>query len=230
MKFDLKLLGKNSIYIEAQSKKCVTEVLSALSRKSPDTLYHSIDFANRIVHLKNIFKLSAEQVSHLYTAALVHDAGKVSIEQELLSRKGMSRMDVLKFIGLPHIEKTQGVLSQYLKKGQLSKEVYLLALHHHEKLDGSGYPNGLKKAEDKKTYHSKQEMVKENELTIYDALFSAVDVLSALSMKRAYRDRILTPAERCEIMYNKVSNKEQDLEVVDKVISTFIQKDMHNEK
>ena len=106
----------------------------------------------------------------------------------------------------------------------------MLALHHHEKLNGSGYPNGLKKAEDKKTYHSKQEMVKENELTIYDALFSAVDVLSALSMKRAYRDRILTPAERCEIMYNKVSNKEQDLEVVDKVISTFIQKDMHNEK
>ena len=100
MKFDLKLLGKNSIYIEAQSKKCVTEVLSALSRKSPDTLYHSIDFANRIVRLKNIFKLSAEQVSHLYTAALVHDAGKVSIEQELLSRKGMSRMDVLNFISI----------------------------------------------------------------------------------------------------------------------------------
>lgn len=92
----------------------------------------SIDFRSEI---------PKDSYSDLYYGALLHDIGKVSTPVEILEKPGKltsEEFEVMK----KHVTETRKILDGYV-----NPKAYRIAVRHHEKLDGSGYPLGLK-AED----------------------------------------------------------------------------------
>src|SRR5437867_9881561 len=82
--------------------------------------------------------LSERELRQLYLAAFFHDAGKVSLPPEILRKNGPLAPEEFKII---ESHPTQGA-KLCLMFGLLEEISSLVALHH-EKLDGTGYPNGL---------------------------------------------------------------------------------------
>jgi HD-GYP domain-containing protein (c-di-GMP phosphodiesterase class II) len=103
-------------------------------------------------------------------ASLLHDYGKVGVKDSILKKPGRltpeERLEVMK-----HVEKSQKILERIHFEG-IYAEVPEIAGAHHEKLDGSGYPKGLKG----------------DEIPYGARIIAVADVFEAITSKRHYRD------------------------------------------
>jgi HD-GYP domain-containing protein (c-di-GMP phosphodiesterase class II) len=79
------------------------------------------------------------QLDHVVMAALLHDIGKVGVPDHVLLKRG--RLTTEEF---GHIKKHPELGWMALKNIEDFKPIGLIALHHHERMDGSGYPGNLK--------------------------------------------------------------------------------------
>lgn len=120
-------------------------------------------------------KLSREYIDILYKSAPLHDIGKVGIPDRILLKPGRfesGEFDIMKshpLLGkkaIEHAEKQLGISADFLN---IAKEI---AYCHHEKWDGSGYPEGLKG----------------EEIPLSARLMAIADVYDALICKRIYKD------------------------------------------
>ncbi len=105
----------------------------------------------------------------IYHAAPMHDIGKIAIPQDILHKPGKltaEEFDVMK----THTTKAHDILR--MSKRKYIQAADIIACQHHEKWDGSGYPNGLAG----KNIH------------IYARIVSLADVFDALTHKRKYKD------------------------------------------
>ena len=103
-------------------------------------------------------------------AALLHDYGKIGIPDTVLKKDGPLTAEERKEIET-HSIKSYNILEQVPFEG-INKEIPLIALHHHEKWDGSGYPEGLK----------------EQEIPFGARIVAVADFFEAITAKRHYRD------------------------------------------
>jgi len=86
--------------------------------------------------------LSPEDLERLQAAALLHDYGKIAVRDRFLQKPG--KLDDAEFAYMKaHAEKTAEFLG-YLQFPLDMKDVPLIAAQHHERMDGKGYPKGLK--------------------------------------------------------------------------------------
>ena len=119
----------------------------------------------------------------LASGGLLHDAGKISIPHENLNKPG--RLDEAEFtIMKSHVTETVKFLHV---SPEIPKAVITIAEQHHEKLNGGGYPKGLK---------GKQL----NELA---RMASIVDIFSALTDRRVYKPP-MAPEEAFGLMSNQM--------------------------
>jgi putative two-component system response regulator len=134
-------------------------------------------------YLARLYGLDEEECELILYAAPLHDIGKVGIPDSILLKPGRFEPDEFEImkqhaaLGAKMLENAE----QYpvLKAG------HIIALEHHEKYDGSGYPNG-KKGKD---------------IHLYARIVAIADVFDALSSKRVYKDAM--PLEKAiEIMKN----------------------------
>ncbi len=113
--------------------------------------------------------LDAKKQDLLFKAAPLHDIGKIGIPDHILTKKGKLEVDEYKTmrmhpgIGYKILKTTK---SEYLQAGSI------VSLYHHEKYDGSGYPNALKG----------------KDIHIYGRIIAVCDVFDALSSVRPYKD------------------------------------------
>ncbi|MEG1756957.1 MAG: HD domain-containing protein [Oscillospiraceae bacterium] len=132
---------------------------------SEQTVTHTIITMAISVELAKRLKLSQMEISELYIGALLHDIGKIAIPARILeSKDALSRSDMV-------IMQTHAGISDEIIRGCVSDRVCDIAVRHHEKLDGSGYPRGLKA----------------RDLTVLQRIVAVADVLSALSTDRSYK-------------------------------------------
>jgi HD-GYP domain-containing protein (c-di-GMP phosphodiesterase class II) len=103
-------------------------------------------------------------------ASLLHDYGKIGVDDAILKKPGRLTPEEYDHIKT-HAPKTKSILQQVNFEG-IYTEVPEIAGSHHEKLDGTGYPNGL--AGDQIHFGSK--------------IIAVADVFEALTSKRHYRD------------------------------------------
>jgi len=82
--------------------------------------------------------LSAEQAQEVYTAALVHDIGKIVIEQEVLNKAGALTQAEWRKV---HAHPRHGAV--LVRLAGAARNVADMVYHHHERPDGRGYPDGL---------------------------------------------------------------------------------------
>lgn len=107
--------------------------------------------------------LKKEKAIRIITGALIHDVGKICIDNSLLNKKGV--LSELEFAEIKrHPEYGVGIIKCY----ELPIDVYNIVRNHHEKTDGSGYPDHIKS------------------LTLGVKIVSAVDAYDALTAQRPY--------------------------------------------
>ncbi|BBO19209.1 phosphohydrolase [Candidatus Brocadia pituitae] len=163
----------NSMLIEARERqfKSIMLVLAA-SIDARDTLTagHSEKVTEYALGICNELGISKDYCEVIRVAALLHDYGKIGIEDAILKKKGKLNPDERTEIET-HAEKTKKILEQIHFEG-IYKEVPNIAGSHHERIDGSGYPKGLK-GED---------------IPIGARIIGVADFFEAITAKRHYRD------------------------------------------
>jgi putative nucleotidyltransferase with HDIG domain len=114
-------------------------ILTLLKHKDPNTYHHS----NRVTHwtmmIAQKLNMSQTEVSQLSQAASWHDIGKIEIDTELLNREG--RLSDEEFAD---IKRHPELGYQMVKDLTFFKKFLGVIRHHHERMDGKGYPLGLK--------------------------------------------------------------------------------------
>lgn len=113
--------------------------------------------------------ISEEEANTIYDAAPMHDAGKLAIAEHILHKKGPLTEEEFE------IMKTHTTAAhEYLKipSRKIMKAADVIAYQHHEKWNGTGYPQGLKG----------------EEIHIYARIVALADVFDALTHKRVYKD------------------------------------------
>ena len=161
-------------------------VLFALARsiegKDPYTEGHCERLAGLSARLGEFIGLEAAQIKALRRAGVVHDIGKVAVPDHILLKRGKLTAKERKIVQR-HPLVGEGICAP-LKSFQL---VVPIIRHHHEKLDGSGYPDGLRG----------------NAIPIAARVLQVVDVYDALTTARPYK-KAFPPDEALEIMEEEV--------------------------
>jgi HD-GYP domain-containing protein (c-di-GMP phosphodiesterase class II) len=116
----------------------VRALTSAIDAKDKYTAGHSERVARMAVRLGEAMGLSASQRSDLYLMGLLHDVGKIGIDDDVLKKPDRLTRDEYRQIQ-KHVEIGVQILNDLKKLHHVLPGV----LHHHESYDGSGYPSGL---------------------------------------------------------------------------------------
>ncbi len=137
---------KQLLQKEAENKKLINEMTSAFAKcvdsKDAYTNGHSFRVASYAAMLAKRLGKSREEIDTIYRIALLHDIGKISIPDRILNKPGRLNDEEYK------IMKSHSIRGyEILKDITIAPELALGAACHHEKIDGSGYPAGLKGSE-----------------------------------------------------------------------------------
>lgn len=121
--------------------------------------------------------LSQDEIDLIGVAAITHDVGKISIPDAILHKKGKltaEEYDLMK----THTTKGAELLSKIpqMREHTAYRYAYDIALHHHERWDGRGYPHGLVG----------------DQTPIWTQIVALADVYDALVSKRCYKDAFST--------------------------------------
>lgn len=133
---------KNAQLYEEQEKMAYGSIksLSAiLDAKSPNTYTHSDQFVNLVLAISEEMKLAREDIINLHYAALLPDTGKFSIPEEILRKPGLLSKKEYNIIKRQHLEGLK-----IIEPLKFLASAMPIIRHHHEKYDGTGYPDGLK--------------------------------------------------------------------------------------
>lgn len=116
----------------------VRAMTSAIDAKDPYTRGHSDRVARVAVRLAQELGCDAETLHTIYFSGLLHDIGKIGINDEVLRKPGKLSDDEFQHIKM-HVEIGYRILVDLRKMSHMLPVV----LHHHESWDGTGYPHGL---------------------------------------------------------------------------------------
>lgn len=173
-------------------------LLTALSDKDIYTFVHSKYVAFLSVQFGAYLKLPEEDLESLFMAGWLHDIGKTLIPNEILRKRGKLSNDEYSIIK-SHVKNSLRILSDF----SLSNKTIEGVKHHHERVDGRGYPYGLKG----------EEISKEAKI------MQIIDSFSAMTIKRVYRELMSIEEALKEIERNK--NTQFDSEIADEFINMF---------
>ncbi len=150
-----------------QSFWCVVNILSSLTeRKDPYMAEHSARVAEISVKIGKRLGLSSFALEGLYIAGILHDIGKMLLPAEILSRPGKLTSQEIALLQTHPSE-----AFHILKDVQFPWPVAEFIYQHHEYLDGSGYPHG----------------VKGEQIATEARILGVADVLEAIASHRPYR-------------------------------------------
>ena len=172
-------------------------VVYSIDFRSDHTVTHTVNTISLALNIARYFGLQGEMLEKIYLGALLHDVGKIAIPTEILEYPGRltsEQMDVMR---------THVVETKLLIEGIVPEDICQIAIRHHEKLDGSGYPMGLKAAA----------------LTQPQRIVAVADIVSALSSRRSYKDPF--PKEKTLTILNQMSQSQLDPEICRYVIEHY---------
>jgi HD-GYP domain-containing protein (c-di-GMP phosphodiesterase class II) len=166
---------ENALLYEEQKKTLdsfVETLASTIDARDPLTAGHSSRIALYSDEVAQILSLSNKRREILRYAALLHDFGKIAVREAVLYKNGSLTIDEYCKIQ-EHPAYTKSILEK-INFSRDFKEVPQIAAAHHEKMDGTGYPEGLAG----------------DQIPLESRILGVVDVFDALTSKRHYRDRM----------------------------------------
>lgn len=132
---------KATAHLLAREEEIIWRLARAIEYRDGDTGEHVSRVAQICQLIGEGLGLSAEQCRMIYLAAPLHDVGKIAIADAILSKPGKLSPDELGRMR-EHVTIGANILSN--GDSELIQTAELIALRHHEKWDGTGYPDGLK--------------------------------------------------------------------------------------
>lgn len=179
----------------------VDALSTTLEMRDPYTAGHQKRVALIACKIAEEMGLPDNQIEGIKVMGLLHDIGKIVVPAEILSKPG--KINEYEF----HIIKAHSQVGYDILKGiELPWPVAMATIQHHERLDGSGYPQGLKG----------------DEIILEARILAVADVLEAMASHRPYR-----PALGLDKALNELAQKKgtfYDAEVVDACLRLFVEK------
>ncbi|MDD2790283.1 MAG: response regulator [Sulfurimonas sp.] len=158
----------------ANAKETEYEISLRLGRASEyrdlETGMHIKRMSRYSAMLGKLWGMSEEEEELLLYSSPLHDIGKIGIPDAILLKPG--KLDESEFKLMKEHTTIGGLMLEDGERYPIIKSGQIIALQHHEKYDGSGYPKGLKA----------------EEIDIRARIVSIADVFDALSSKRVYKD------------------------------------------
>jgi HD-GYP domain-containing protein (c-di-GMP phosphodiesterase class II) len=177
----------------------INVLVSTLSLRDPYTVAHQKSVAEISVAIAQKMNLSKHEIADIKMAARIHDIGKINVPTEILTK--IEKISDLEYALIKtHSQIGFDILSNAV---DLDWSVAKMVLQHHEKMDGSGYPNGITG----------------DKLDIGSRIICVADVLEAMAFDRPYRPALGIDEALIEISKN--SGKLYDAEVVDMCLELF---------
>jgi PAS domain S-box-containing protein len=177
-------------------------LVSAIEMRDPYTAGHQRRVADLARAIATEMGLSREQIEGIHIAAVIHDIGKIAVPAEILSKPG-PLTDLQYGLIQAHSQVGHDILNGTI---EFPWPVAQIVLQHHERMDGSGYPQGL----------SGEEILPEARI------LAVADVVEAMSSHRPYR-----PARGIDEALDEISQNRgtlYDPEAVDACLKLFNEK------
>ena len=172
-------LANRASWLAEEVRKATSEIVSRereviyrLSRaaeyRDPETGAHILRMAHYSRHIAANLGLNPAEQELLLDAAPMHDVGKMGTPDHILLKPGRLDEDEMKIMRM-HAEIGAKILEG--SASQLLQTAAMIAITHHEKFDGSGYPKGLKG----------------DEIPLFGRIVAVADVFDALTSERPYK-------------------------------------------
>jgi putative two-component system response regulator len=173
---------KDSVDQLEEAETVLFSLALGIEAKDPYTEGHCQRLSNYAVGLGKRLSLTEEQLTALRRAGIVHDIGKLGVPEHILQKPGpLTDEERVKMMEHPAIgERICAPLRSF-------RPVLPIIRHHHERMDGSGYPDGLKNGQ----------------IPLTARILATVDVYDALTTVRPYKEA-LTPEAAFEIIGREV--------------------------
>jgi PAS domain S-box-containing protein/putative nucleotidyltransferase with HDIG domain len=192
---------QHSILLRQSLEQSIQTIAGTVEARDPYTAGHQRRVGELATAIAREMGLPYEQVNGIHLAAIIHDLGKVNIPAEILSKPGkLSDIEFLLIKSHPQIG------YDILKDVKFPWPIADIVLQHHEKLDGSGYPQGLKGGQ----------------ILLESRIMTVADVVEAMSSHRPYRSALGIEAALHEIERGR--GRLYDPAVVDACIHLFAKK------
>jgi len=180
--------------------RTITKTLSKIiDAKSEFTQTHSSSLSEKLEKMIEFYKIDTKMAMKLLITADLHDIGKLAISNSILDKPG--RLSEEEF---NEIKKHPKITKLCLQDIRGFEEITKWASNHHEKLDGSGYPNGLTA----------------KDLDFNSRLIACLDIYQALTEDRPYR-KSMNHNKAMEILKSMVELGQLDHTIVKDINSVF---------
>ena len=177
-------------------------IISTLHEKNKREAQHSNRVSLLCKRMGEALGLPENKVEELKYVGLLHDIGKIAIDESILNKSGKLTDNEWKEIKR-HPEIGYRILSTVNDMAKMAKDV----LYHHERWDGKGYPSGLKK----------------EDIPFVSRIIAIADAYDAMTSERSYRKALSDKLVLEELQNNAGSQFDPTL------ISVFIEKVMRKE-
>ena len=196
------LLARRSFELYTKMRKVYLDTIRALAAaidaKDPYTKGHSERVSEMSVVLAQELNLSDNDIENIEYTALLHDIGKIGIDDSILGKKGS-----LTDQEFDKIKEHTIMGANIIQPVDFLKNSYRAIYHHHERYNGKGYPDGIKS----------------EDIPILARIIAVADAYDAMSSDRPYRKKLSKDKILKEL--KDQSGKQFDPEIVKVLISVL---------
>lgn len=188
---------------KSQRHQTIQVIMKTLFEKNPIEEAHSKRVSELSVRIGECMNLDISNIKNLQTAALLHDIGKIGVDNQCLNKiEPLNSEEWLKIKKHPQIG--YNILSSVNEYGPLAN----IVLHHHERWDGNGYPTGLMK----------------DEIPLESRIIAIAETYDTLVSDRAYRKGM----NKVEVL--KIIEAEAGKQFDPEIVKIFLDNDVINPK
>lgn len=160
----------------------VKAISTTVEMRDPYTAGHQLRVADLACAIAEGMALSHDEIYGLRMASVIHDLGKITVPSEILSKPG--QLSALEYeLIKSHVQAGYDILKSIEFPWPLAD----IILQHHERIDGSGYPNGLK----------------DEEIMLGARIIAVADVFETIASHRPYRPSLGLPHALNELQENR---------------------------
>lgn len=190
------IIGIKNLQLYEEQQKIVLgsikSLVTLLDARVPQEYTHSPYFSHLVMLIAHQMNLDDKQIESLKYASMLHDAGKIDIPPEILTKTTKLTPGEYRII-----KRHPAKGAEILRHLQVLKPVIPIIMHHHEKYNGTGYPSRLKKGQ----------------IPQGARIMAVADAFEAMVYGRPYRQRLNMPSAIKEI--RKKSGTQFDPKVVE---------------
>jgi len=154
--------------------------LSRIKQKDEYTFMHSVSVGVLMISFCKTVGYDRNKMNQVGMGAILHDIGKMKVPQDILNKSDTLNDEEFELMK-DHVVQSRKILEEI---GDVPVPAMAVAAQHHERWDGSGYPDGIKG----------------EEISVYGQMAAVVDVYDAITSNRIYHKRI-EPAEALKKIY-----------------------------